>query len=548
MMKKKIKLNVMLLKNGMTFDEPANFIEGYSTANAMQIEEGETKAIFYKKLGQRKHPDWVKHFQDKIGGLDISEMFPQNQTSGASLFIQADTRIFAINFGTMGRFNVQWDAIDRNFGIYTANKFLNCDESSTLKSAHSRVNETNPVNKQRQYGAEISNNQLFLTMEDNEALRELTVFNRGSDDIRRIIGKYGSLNVQFVFDESEIPCIKRLPAKLKKILDIYRSVTKDDVKLLFKGLFPLNEQEAQELDLELSNQLTNSPDSFFLFEPEIDFDLSLVSKFKIKTDNGDSEKDELLLSNYLQLVANPQKENLKDDSILVLDEDDKQIKEWSVFECLYGEIERSGTNYILSHGEWFEIAKDRYERIVEKVDEIVDRVFQVPDDVKDQTKAEIATIQQAGQTQKINKENIFNSKFCNHLGGVLFDEGRRQTTLYEDRFEICDVLTPADKTFFHVKYNYGASALSHLFNQGFVSAKSYAEFKGEYAAKVNAHIPNGQPQLPNDPNDPCIHFLIINEKTADRLTFFSKMVLEDKVRTLEAMGFSVKVSWVRGVY
>jgi uncharacterized protein (TIGR04141 family) len=505
MNKKKIRLNVMLLKDGMKLEEPQDFIEGYSTANAMQIEEGETKAIFYKRLGQRKQPDWVKYFQDKIGGLDISQMFPKSQTSGASLFIQADTRVFAINFGTMGRFNIQRNAIDSNFGIYTANKFLNSDDNSTLKSVSSRVNETNPVNKQRQYGANISNNQFFITMEDNEALRELAVFNRDSDDIRRIIGKYGSLNVQFVFDEGEIPCLQHLPAKLKKILEIYNSVTKDDVKQLFKGLLPLNKEESKKLDLVLPTQLKNSPDSFFLFEPEIDFDLSLVSKFKIETDNGVSESDELALNDYLQLVANPQKQNLEDDSILVLDEDDKQIKKWSVFECLYGEIEHNGTNYILSHGEWFEIAKDRYERITKKIDEIIDPAFQVSDGVKDQTKKEIEKIKHMGQNQKINKENIFNSKLCEHLNGVLFDEGKRQITLYDDRFEICDILTPADKRFFHVKYNYGASALSHLFNQGFVSAKSYAKFKGEYAAKVNAHIPNDQPQLPNDLNSSCIH-------------------------------------------
>jgi len=548
MTKKKIRLKVMLLKDGKNREEPENFIEGYSAAAATKVEEGETTAIFYKRLGQRKQPDWVKQFQNKIGGLDISEMFPQSQTSGATLFIEAGERIFAINFGTMGRFNVQRDSIDKNFGIYTANKFLNGEESSTLKSAHSRVNETNPVNKQRQYGADISNNQLFLTMEDNEALRELAVFNHDSDDIRRIIGKYGSLNVQFVFDEGEIPCLQHLPEKLKKILDIYNAVTKDDVKLLFKGLYPLNETESQALDLELPNQLVNSLDSFFLFEPEIDFDLSLVSKFKIETDNGDAENDELSLDSYSQLVANPQKQNLEDDSILVLDEDDKQIKKWSVFECLYGEIEHNGTNYILSHGEWFEIAKDRYERITQTVAGIIDTAFQVPQNVKDDTKAEITAIQQAGQNQKINKENIFNSKLCDNLGGVFFDEGKRQINLYEDRFEVCDVLTPADKSFFHVKYNYGASALSHLFNQGFVSAKSYAEFKGEYAAKVNVHIPDGQQKLSDEMENSCVHYLIINDNTANRLTFFSKMVLEDKVRALESRGFSVKLSWVRGVY
>jgi hypothetical protein len=33
-------------------------------------------------------------------------------------------------------------------------------------------------------------------------------------------------------------------------------------------------------------------------------------------------------------------------------------------------------------------------------------------------------------------------------------------------------------------------ALSHLFNQGYVSAKSYAEFTSKYAEANNVHIPD----------------------------------------------------------
>jgi hypothetical protein len=78
--------------------------------------------------------------------------------------------------------------IEKTFGIYTANKLLNNDLTATIKSAYSRVNETNPVNKQRQYGADISNNQLFLSMEDNEALKELAVISYESEDFSRMIG------------------------------------------------------------------------------------------------------------------------------------------------------------------------------------------------------------------------------------------------------------------------------------------------------------------------------------------------------------------------
>lgn len=549
-MSKKVKLNVTLLKNGADITAPETFIEGYSAAGVVDFDKDEIDAILYKKLGGRKEPDWLKVLKNKVIGADIAAFFPENQVSGATLFIKVRDRVFAINFGTLGRFNISKDAIDKKFGIYTANKILQDDENAKIKSAYSRVNETNPVNKQRQYGENISNNQLFLSMDDNEALKELAIFNKESEDFYRLIGKYNSLNVQFVFLETEMPCLPHLPAKLEKLLDIYLSVTKDDIRLLFKGIFPLDEDESIVLDAQLANKIVSEQDSFFLFEAEIDFDLSQVSRFKIVTDVGDSEGDELSLENYLALRNTPLLSDLKEDCLCVLNEDDTTIKNWSVYDCIYGEIEINGTNYILSHGEWFEVNRDKYSRITTKIDGILDTTFVLPDEVKNLSKAAVAAAQAQRQNpkDKVNKENLFNRELCSHLNGQFFDEAIKQITIYESKFEVCDVLIPQERKFIHVKYNYGASALSHLFNQGFVSGKSYGEYKDDYVVNVNAHIADQNQQIPANNQGAIIHYLIINDKQKDKLTFFSKMVLEDRVRTLEAMGFVVKLSWIRGVY
>lgn len=550
MTKKRVKLNVTLLKDGLDMAAPETFIEGYSAREVVEFEKGEVEAILYKRLGKPKEPDWLNTLKNKVVGAEISTFFPENQVSGATLFIKVRSRIFAINFGTLGRFNIVKEAVDKKFGIYTANKILNDDENAKIKSAYSRVNETNPVNKQRQYGENISNSQLFLSMEDNEALKELAIFNKESGDFYRLIGKYNSLNVQFVFLETEVPCLQHLPSKLEKLLDIYLSVTKDDVRLLFKGLFPLDENETPALDAQLPNKIVTEQDSFFLFEAEIDFDLSQVSKFKIVTNAGDVEGDELLLENYLQLRNSPTLDDLKQDSIHVLNEDDTTIKNWSVYDCIYGEIEVNGTNYIISHGEWFEVNRDKYSRITKRIDDIFDATFVVPDAVKNASKAAIAQAiaQRQNPKEKINKENLFNRELCSHLNGQLFDEASKQITIYEDKFEVCDILLPPENKYIHVKYNSGASALSHLFNQGYVSAKSYGEYKADFVANVNAHIANQNQHIQPNNHGAIVHYLIINDKQKDRLTFFSKMVLEERIRTLVAMGFVVKLSWVRGVY
>ncbi|UWX61267.1 TIGR04141 family sporadically distributed protein [Chryseobacterium oranimense] len=541
MAKKKIKLNAVLLKNNLNITAPETFIENYSQDNEINFNKGDLNAILYKRLGSYSEPKWVENLKNKIVGNFVSD-FPSNQSSGVTLFIEVQNRIFAINFGTLGRFNINKNVIEKTFGIYTANKLLNNDLTATIKSAHSRVNETNPVNKQRQYGADISNNQLFLSMEDNEALKELAVISYASEDFSRMIGKYSSLNVQFLFNNTEIPCFQYLQPKLSRLLDIYNSVSPDDIKKLFKGIYPLNSTEAEALNEQLPDKLIMSTDTFFLFEPEIDYDLSLVAAIKIE----DEFYDELSLSAYLIKNPQPSFENLIEDKIFFLNEDDGIIKEWSVLECLYGEIEENNTNYILSAGEWFEVSKDKYDRISHAVDEIIDTDFVIPDDIKENIKEAIEQAVTQNPNQNINKENIFNTHLSNHIHGYLFDEAAKQINLYEDRFEVCDVLH--QNSFFHVKYNYGASALSHLFNQGYVSAKSYAEFTSKYAEAVNVHIPDVTNHLSPQPDNVTVHYLILNEKSQDRLTFFSKMALEDKIRTLQAMRFNVNLTWVRDMY
>lgn len=541
MAKTKIKLNVVLLKDNISIADPSTFIENYNQNNEIDFNKGNLRALLYKKLGGFNEPKWVQSLKNKIVG-NFNSNFPTNQSSGVTLFIEVQSRIFAINFGTLGRFNIKKNIVEKTFGIYTANKLLNNDATATIKSANSRVNETNPVNKQRQYGADIPNNQLFLSMEDNEALNELAVINFTSEDFSRMIGKYSSLNVQFLFNSTEIPCFEFLHPKLSNLLDIYNSVTPEDVKKLFKGIYPLSSTEAFPLNMALPNKLITIPETFFLFEPEIDYDLSLVSAIII----GDQEYEELSLTNYLEQNPQPSFQNLNDDKIVLLNDDNEIIKEWSILDCLYGEFDDNNTNYILSSGEWFEVTKDKYERVKQAIDDVLDYTFDIPNVIKDNIKAEIAQITAQNVNQKINKENIFNIHLSNHINGYLFDEAVKQINLFEDRFEVCDFLH--ENKFYHVKYNYNASALSHLFNQGYVSAKSYAEFKDKYAEAVNAHIPDATKHISNEPDNATVHYLILNDKSQDRLTFFSKMVLEDKIRTLQAMQFKVNLTWVRDMY
>ena len=544
----KIDLNVMLLKQDVNFDEPSSFIEKYHRNKEIEINKGELDAILYHRKGNKDFPPWVKSFESKIGGVDLTKEIKKNESHGISLYLKVRDRIFVINWGMSGRFNTKKDKIDENFGIYVANKILNNNNDTQIKSAQSRVNHTNPINKQQQYGQAISGEQISLTMEDNEAFKELNITISDSTDFARMIGKYSSLNVQLIFQDNQSPVLQYLPSKLQKLLDIYNSVREEDIKKLFKGIFPvLDDNIKQDLNANLKDELLKDDSLFFLFEKEIDFDFSRLQGFKfyVADDLGGEEpvNEELMLSDYISLQDNPEIDSLKRDTVSIIDEDDNVIKRWPIFDCLYGEMLFNGVNYILSFGKWFEVPLEKYERVKQNINDITEDL-NVDDDVKEQAKAAI----QAHVGNPVPKEKIFNKIWCDELNGELFDVARKQIKLYEDAFEVCDIFIPEEQKFIHVKFNRGANVLSHLFNQGFVSATSFAEFKNEYMEKVNEHIADAGRHLQDSVQGACIHFVILNNKSADRLTFFSKMALEERVTKLQAYGFTVKLSWIRDAY
>jgi hypothetical protein len=66
------------------------------------------------------------------------------------------------------------------------------------------------------------------------------------------------------------------------------------------------------LNAQLPNKLIISTDTFFLFEPQIDYDFSLIAAIKI----GDELYDELSLSAYLSKNPQPSFEILNEDKVL----------------------------------------------------------------------------------------------------------------------------------------------------------------------------------------------------------------------------------------
>lgn len=121
------------------------------------------------------------------------------------------------------------------------------------------------------------------------------------------------------------------------------------------------------------------------------------------------------------------------------------------------------------------------------------------------------------------------------------------------RIEFCDVLSDSGQRI-HVKQYSGSSVMSHLFNQGLVSA-SIEKDGTDFAEKVDGKIQKvgEQGHLAQDEidgflveNNPVreVVFGVIQKKDNRNLPFFSKVALSSVKKQLKRMGIETKFNWI----
>ena len=108
--------------------------------------------------------------------------------------------------------------------------------------------------------------------------------------------------------------------------------------------------------------------------------------------------------------------------------------------------------------------------------------------------------------------------------------------------EICDLYTK-NKEFVHIKHYGGSGVLSHLFNQGVVSAELFS-MHSSYREKMNDKLPVEfrvkNPDQPIIPEEYTVIFGIISDtKDALEIPFFSKVSLRNSYHRLKLYRYEV---------
>lgn len=535
-----------MLANDITIEKLDELIEGFDEREIIYPENYDINlenipCIIYRRQGNYKKPDWAEKLKKTVG-IDISDKLHNTLSQGASILIPINKNeknyMFIINYAT-GHFSIKRSAINKYFGIYIAHKEL-VDGKATIKRGKSREISTNPINKDRMFGKSVDDENFNIVLEDNEVVREVTAYSVDKQYFYHgMVGNYSSLNVtlNFNLDETE-ECIslEMLKDSLCKLIDIYDSITEDDKKKLFKGLAPV--EITEEMKDIITEKLSTNLHDFFFFEPETDINLAQIDHFKI---NG-IEYSEFDITKYAEgQVLTYQK--LENENVIILDDNGNELKKWNLLDCLYGEFEVNEKVYFISHGELFDINKDKYEDINENVNSIFDNSFALSIDGIDRANQQIQEDLDS-RVKKIKREFFYNKELSRELSAELFDTADKHIVVYDTQMEVCDVFIPENKVFIHSKIRRGPDSLSHLFTQGIVSADAYAKTTKRYVNAVNLKISDENKHIDEDWNGSTIHYIILtNSKVEKKLPFFAKMHLNNIINDLHSKNFKVKLSW-----
>lgn len=446
--------------------------------------------------------------------------------------IGEETITFFVTFG-LGRNLINTDCIQEKFGMRVV---LNSIAAETVRSVDINVLESVPKQDKIQLSKD-SRIDLFNLDPERDLVRALTGLTK--EEYKNILGERvtGADPLRIAVDIT----INQLPARLEEIYrlsmrDYYRSkfgfidkispIKDNDIRNVLNGTL-IQLLEDRQLNL------------VWLSIPEL-VDWAEIDYIRYFPKKGNSYCDldinTLLDDVYQDDIISIEK--LKGRKVYAYNTQDIQIYNWNVYRCLCADLEHDGKQYILSNGQWYLIATDFAQEINDYYNS-----------------AEIANFQ-LENSKSNEKEGDYNLRVTeNEDNYLLMDKRLVQPANGLTSIEFCDIYT-VNKELIHVKRHTSSATLSHLFNQGYVSAELL--IRSKFRERLNEKIKEIErddehkdlsawkvEQRDQDFNrgDYTIVFAIISEGEGDRpsIPFFSKVAFRQVSRRLIDLGYHVSL-------
>lgn len=293
-----------------------------------------------------KPPSWASFFSEHVDPNEFGEV----SSCSAVLLVPVETRWAAVTFG-QGRHLLWPDAFEDRFGLRVA---LNCIDETKIRSMDKQTFDAIARHTLEQASYEANAGEFGFDIE-RDMLRAVTGTPRNSDLGKRLTGM-DALSAQ-------------VQVELRGLFDLLESYHHKFFDTSYQDSFPWVDQISEVSDPALESTLNEAViktireqqfDRCWLAVPDI-IDWSLVSGFRYSQANKSPELYDIHLKTYLASLKHPEElslPRLKSSRVYCMNENDQILRSWSVFNCLYCELDYGGHSYVLNAGKWYALEKN----------------------------------------------------------------------------------------------------------------------------------------------------------------------------------------------
>jgi uncharacterized protein (TIGR04141 family) len=515
--KKVYQLTVFLVKESYATVEQVIRTDVCQKAIDVAIAGHESGKLFVRR-SDPSPPKWANLFAEYVdfGALLVAGV-------AAAFYITVGVRHYVLVFGQAGRFLLKEDVHEERFGLLcTLNSVgaesLRCVDVQSLDAiqSHSRI----------QAGEASSPDQFGLNVEQ--------------DMLRAVVGKpvNPALGNRMAGSDSLSVAVPLNLADLPTLLNEYRQRFESDLKdkdYEWVNNIALTKSAATIAQLEAALDERMSKKDFvgmWLSIPEI-INWDEVSGF-IYTHGKNVMHPDISMQGFLSTIGAGEVISL--DLLRVRRvscanaEHKRTFREWSVYKCLYAEVDLDDGKFILNDGAWFKVASDFVAATDKAFSKIPRSKLSLPlyqDDGEGEYNARVAAsfpdqFALLDDTQKIM-----------HGGGY-------------GQVEVCDLFSQ-DRELIHVKMYGKSSVFSHLFAQGFVSGQ-LMQIDPTFRKKVRQKLKTPFSELIPEEEKPkqdeftVVYAVISSEPGANlMLPFFSRVNVNNTARILRGYGYKVEL-------
>lgn len=516
--KKSWPLTIFLVREGI--DDSAQIIakEDCSKSFELSIPGCEFATLFVKPVAP-KVPKWTALFD----GLVEASQLGKASSVAAALLVRVGETLFVITFG-YGRYLIRDNTCEDRFGLVVT---LNSVQRNSLRCVDIQSLDAIQSHSRIQSGLEVPADQFGLNVEQ-DMLKAVVGAPSKIELGSRMTGS-DALAVSVRMDLYDLPnLLAYYYSQFQKDLSATDYAWVNNINLLKSSSSLIDTLDAKMI----AKFHAEDYQDIWLAIPEI-IDWNRVNGFRFQG-GGKAMYSDVTLSGFLSTILAPEEISLtllKNRKVVCVDEDHNPTgKTWSVYKCLYAEIEESGEKYIFNGGLWYRVDSEF--------------VTRTNNDFKKIPKCQVSLPAYSGGGEGFYNKSVANSDPNTY--DLLDDKKKVFHGGGHGQVEICDIFTKS-RQLIHVKRYGKSSVLSHLFAQGFVSGQLIQldkEFRKKVVEKLGPKFKN-LIDIENRPADKSctIVYGIISESTSKELhlPFFSRVNLNNTYRELVGFGYNVEL-------